>query len=172
MSETATHEREGSHYPHVVQAISEPWAIMLGTLVAIKEVVSLRASGHRLTQEEIAARIGAGPARKDETRHGSVAVIPLDLTGDRASSAPGEPAHPAADRWSRRRSLWGPFLAHRSACPARSRAGIRSTAPDFRSDRRESMWRLSHTPDPGSATVERCPSPSGAHGPEPKGPPP
>lgn len=65
-------------YAHVVRAISEtPWAILPETLEAIVDVVSLRARGELLSEQEIQARIGSGPARKQSFVAGDVAVLPL-----------------------------------------------------------------------------------------------
>lgn len=65
-------------YAHVVRAISEtPWAILEGTFEAIVDLVSLRARGELLSEQEIQARIGAGPARKQSVIAGDVAVLPL-----------------------------------------------------------------------------------------------
>lgn len=78
MSETATPEREASSYPRVVRAVFEtPWAILEGTLAAILDLIALRASGEQLSEEEIQARIGGGPARKDVFMAGTVAVLPI-----------------------------------------------------------------------------------------------
>lgn len=74
-------EREnpnGGRVPHVVRAVQEsPWAIMPGTLAAILEMVALRAQGHRFSSEEVQARIGGGPARRDMQTVGSVAIVPV-----------------------------------------------------------------------------------------------
>jgi signal peptide peptidase SppA len=65
-------------YPHVVRLVSEtPWALLPSTLASVLEMVSLRAAGHEFTEEEIQARIGAGPSRKGATMAGTVAVLPL-----------------------------------------------------------------------------------------------
>jgi signal peptide peptidase SppA len=65
-------------YPNVIRAVSEtPWAILPSKLAAIVDLISLKASGQQLTQEEIQARIGAGPAHKQTSQQGLVAVLPL-----------------------------------------------------------------------------------------------
>jgi signal peptide peptidase SppA len=65
-------------YPNVIRAVSEtPWAILPSKLAAIVDLISLRASGQQLTEEEIQARIGAGPAHKQTSQQGVVAVLPL-----------------------------------------------------------------------------------------------
>lgn len=71
-------DRAESRYPQVVRAVAEtPWAILPSKLAAIVELVAARADGHRLTEEEIQARIGAGPGRRDLVMAGNVAVIPI-----------------------------------------------------------------------------------------------
>jgi signal peptide peptidase SppA len=65
-------------YPNIVRAVSEtPWAILPSTLEAIKHFVALRAHGVKLEDEEIQARIGAGPAHKQPSQQGVVAVLPI-----------------------------------------------------------------------------------------------
>lgn len=68
-------------YRNVVKFVSErPWAILPGTLQVIVELVALRANGERLSDEEIAERIGAAPAKRTPTRSSAsntVAVIPI-----------------------------------------------------------------------------------------------
>lgn len=65
-------------YPQVLRAVSEtPWAILPGTLAAILDMLSIRASGERLSEEEIQARIGAGPDSRQQQTSGAVAVLPL-----------------------------------------------------------------------------------------------
>lgn len=67
-----------SKYPNVVRAISEtPWAILPETLAVIKELVAFRAAGGVLTREEIQAQIGAGPAQRQVSVSGTVAILPL-----------------------------------------------------------------------------------------------
>ena len=65
-------------YRHIVRAIAEtPWAIEPAKLAAICELVAHRAAGHELTADEVQARIGAAPARRQPTATGTVAVIPV-----------------------------------------------------------------------------------------------
>jgi capsid assembly protease len=65
-------------YRNVIRAISEtPWAILPSVLEAIKELVAMRADGQLLSDDEIQARIGAGPAQRSAYTAGSVAVLPL-----------------------------------------------------------------------------------------------
>ena len=67
-----------SKYPQVVRFMSQTlWAIEEDVLAEIKEMVRIRASGEQFTVEEIEARIGTKPARKDAERQGSVAVLPI-----------------------------------------------------------------------------------------------
>jgi signal peptide peptidase SppA len=78
MSENTNPAGEDTRYPQVVRSVLEtPWAILPRTLATIKDLVALRASGYRFTDEEIEARIGAKPARKDAQRAGDIAVIPV-----------------------------------------------------------------------------------------------
>jgi signal peptide peptidase SppA len=65
-------------YPQVARAVLEtPWAILPQTLAAILDMLALRTHGEKLSEEEIQARIGNGPARKDVYMAGSTAVIPI-----------------------------------------------------------------------------------------------
>jgi signal peptide peptidase SppA len=65
-------------YPQVLRAVSEtPWAILPGTLAAILDMLTIRASGQQLSAEEIQARIGDGPAHRQQQTSGAVAVLPL-----------------------------------------------------------------------------------------------
>ena len=67
-----------SKYPQIIKAISEsPWAILPEKLAVIRELISYRAEGHRLTDEEIQARIGVAPQRPQAVTQGSVAILPL-----------------------------------------------------------------------------------------------
>jgi signal peptide peptidase SppA len=71
-------ERKPARYKQIVSlCASTPWAIRAEKLVAIKEMLTLRASGQRFTAEEIEARIGAGTAVKQTSSVGTVAVIPI-----------------------------------------------------------------------------------------------
>ena len=71
-------DRAELKYPQIVRAVSEsPWAIEEATLEAILEMLSLRASGQRFSHEEVQARIGSGPPRRDVQVVGGVAVIPV-----------------------------------------------------------------------------------------------
>lgn len=65
-------------YARVLQAVAEtPWAIMPGTLAAIVDLVAYRADGGQLTQQEIDARIGSGPAHRGGHTAAAIAVLPL-----------------------------------------------------------------------------------------------
>lgn len=69
---------ETQRYSNVTRALSEtPWAILPDTFAAILEAVSLRAQGKTLSDEELEARIGAGPTRRVGYTHGNVQVLPL-----------------------------------------------------------------------------------------------
>ena len=64
-------------YPRILKFVSEwPWAILPAKLESIVEMLELRAAGQMFTDEEIKARIGAGP-RPAAKAGGPVAVIPL-----------------------------------------------------------------------------------------------
>lgn len=67
-------------YARIVRSVLEtPWAIRRETLQVMTSLLALRASGGRLTREEIRERLGAedGGARVAGARSGSIAVIPL-----------------------------------------------------------------------------------------------
>lgn len=69
---------EHARYPNVLRHVAEtPWAIIPDRLAVIVEVLSLRAGGVRLSDGEIADRIGAGPAGKRPYSSGAVAVLPI-----------------------------------------------------------------------------------------------
>lgn len=60
----------------VAEALDMPWAILPSKLTAIMGVLSLRASGERVSPDEIAAIVGAArPA--SQASSGAVAVIPI-----------------------------------------------------------------------------------------------
>jgi signal peptide peptidase SppA len=64
-------------FEHVIGLVREqPWAILPSKLVAIQDLLRLRAAGLTLTDEDIRARIGAAVPRPQATR-GTVAVIPV-----------------------------------------------------------------------------------------------
>lgn len=79
MPDTDRHDAEAQKYPNVVRFVREtPWAILESKLQDITEIVAMRAAGRPFTEEEIEARIGAGPARKQAyMTDGQVAVIPI-----------------------------------------------------------------------------------------------
>jgi signal peptide peptidase SppA len=70
---------EPPHYRHILNLVAAtPWALLPAKLAVILDFLSLRASGVRLSAEEIQERIGA--ARQSATgarQSGSVAVLPL-----------------------------------------------------------------------------------------------
>jgi signal peptide peptidase SppA len=77
-TENSTPKREASRYPRIVQFVTEtPWSILPSKLHAITEMVALHVRGEELTDEEIQARIGAGPARRNASKSEGVAVIPI-----------------------------------------------------------------------------------------------
>jgi signal peptide peptidase SppA len=69
-------------YEHVVaEVFGKPWAIQQEKFAVIAQLVALRASGGRLTEDEIRARLDqaailAGP-RSQATSYGAIAVIPI-----------------------------------------------------------------------------------------------
>lgn len=75
MSETPN---PAGRYPHVLGLVASGlWAIERPVLESICHFVAVRHAGDTLTEQEIQARIGAGPARRDEQRVGATAVIPV-----------------------------------------------------------------------------------------------
>jgi signal peptide peptidase SppA len=65
----------------IAEVFRKPWAILPEKLTVISQIVALRASGGRLSEEEIHARLeeaklSAGP-RSSQTDFGAVAVIPI-----------------------------------------------------------------------------------------------
>lgn len=72
------HMNPAGRLPHVVKAVMEtPWAIEPSVLAAICELVAIRNAGGHFSDEEIQARVGRGPARRDLQMAGPVAVIPI-----------------------------------------------------------------------------------------------
>src|SRR6185437_1506800 len=62
------------------EVFQKPWAILPEKLAVIAQLVSLRAAGSKLSEEDIRARldeaaISAGP--RSQQSYGSVAVIPI-----------------------------------------------------------------------------------------------
>lgn len=65
-------------YGRVLALVREqPWAIRPEKLAAITDLLRFRAEGGRLTDEQIAARIGAAAERPAQRTSGAVAVIPV-----------------------------------------------------------------------------------------------
>ena len=65
-------------YERIVQeALSTPWAVTDGMAATIWELLRFRASGGRLTAEEIRARVGEAGDRPAPRTSGAVAVIPV-----------------------------------------------------------------------------------------------
>lgn len=59
---------------------STPWALMPQTMAVLLDVMKLRAHGHRLSRQEIDARLAAsetGEARIGAARAGSIMILPL-----------------------------------------------------------------------------------------------
>jgi len=74
---TFNRKTKRAQYRHVSRAISEtPWAILPETLGLILSIVSERAAGNRLTDDEIRERIGA-KREQNASVTGPVAVLPL-----------------------------------------------------------------------------------------------
>lgn len=73
-------DRDGGHgrIPRIVEWVgSTGWALLPAKLAEIVAAVSEYHAGHRPTAEDIAARIGGGPQRRDLQVVGSVAVVPV-----------------------------------------------------------------------------------------------
>lgn len=71
-------ETRSGRYSHVVKALfSSAWALQPEVLAAICEFVELRASGESFEPDELQARIGQGPPRRDMQMAGSVAILPV-----------------------------------------------------------------------------------------------
>lgn len=65
-------------YKHVVRAVQEtPWAILPERLATICELIAFRAQGGRLTEDEIAERVGDRASRRGPEQAGAIAVIPI-----------------------------------------------------------------------------------------------
>lgn len=76
---TEPSERDSEpRYSHVLQAVVDtPWAILPAKFAAIRDLLALRATGVRLTADEIQQHIGAAPTGGGARSVGSVAVLPL-----------------------------------------------------------------------------------------------
>lgn len=78
MSGTDTRQREAERYPQITRAFQRTaWAVQLETYGTLVEIVSRRAHGETLTAEEIQARVGGRPARRDFQMAGTVAILPV-----------------------------------------------------------------------------------------------
>ena len=65
-------------YSNVISAFfNHPWAILPEKLAAISEILTLRASGGMLSDEEIAARTGGNKPGRKKSIKGSVAILPI-----------------------------------------------------------------------------------------------
>lgn len=74
-------EREAVRYPRIIAFIRDtPWQILESKLAEITEFIELRASGVEFTEDEIAQRVGNGPATRGPMMHGSVAIVPIHGT--------------------------------------------------------------------------------------------
>lgn len=93
---------QSHRYPQVMRAVTEtPWAIRPEKMAAIVEMVALRARGGRLTDAEIRARIGGGPASRPGQSRGSVAILPLyGVLVPHASMMSDISGGTALDRWA------------------------------------------------------------------------
>lgn len=66
------------NFEHVKALVyDQPWAITLPKLEAIQQMLALRLSGVKLSDEQIAQRIGAADARRSTVRNGATAVLPV-----------------------------------------------------------------------------------------------
>lgn len=61
----------------IALALQTPWAIEPRMLATIHELLRFRASGGRLTAEELQTRIAAGPPRTSGARATGIAVVPI-----------------------------------------------------------------------------------------------
>ena len=62
----------------ILRAVTEAsWAMRPESLAVVLDLITRHAAGHRFTDDEIQARIGATPARRQSTLAGAVAVLPL-----------------------------------------------------------------------------------------------
>lgn len=78
MDENTPPAGEEGRYPQIIKAVREtPWAIMPGKLAEMLSMLAERNAGRQLSHEEIQARIGGGPPRRDLQMVGTVAVIPV-----------------------------------------------------------------------------------------------
>lgn len=70
--------QEKRTYDHILKSVSStPWAIRPEVLDGIVDLLAFRAAGGQLTGEEIRERVGGRPSRRDTTKRGTVAVIPV-----------------------------------------------------------------------------------------------
>lgn len=69
-------------YQRIIRSVQmHPWAILPAKLVAIRDLISFRAAGHKLTPDEIAERLDVDPTaaanRNGRSQPTGVAVIPI-----------------------------------------------------------------------------------------------
>lgn len=75
---TREDDRADRKYRQVTGFVAEtPWAILPSKLAAIVEMLTLRANGEHLTDDEIQARIGSGPPTRQPQTTNTVAILPL-----------------------------------------------------------------------------------------------
>lgn len=65
-------------YAHVIAFVMEtPWAILPEKLEAISHLLAIRASGERLSDDEVVARTGGAAPHRPAQRGGAVGVLPV-----------------------------------------------------------------------------------------------
>lgn len=65
-------------YPALDKWFTEtPWAVRREMLATLREIRQVRLSGHRFSDEEIEARVGARSSSRSPRRTGAIALIPL-----------------------------------------------------------------------------------------------
>lgn len=78
MSSREDDDRDDVQYPNVVRAVAEtPWAMLPARFAVVREIIAARARGERLTEDEIQARIGAGPSGRRPAAQGTIAILPI-----------------------------------------------------------------------------------------------
>lgn len=78
MSTSAREKRTQREYRQIVSYVSEnAWAILPSVLWTIRQIVTARVNGIRMSEEEVLEAIGGRRGRKDMNTQGAVALIPL-----------------------------------------------------------------------------------------------
>ena len=78
MSENHDADRRYPSHARISALVFErPWAILESKHREIRSIVTRAWSGENLTAEEIQARIGLGPAQREDAKSGAVAIIPV-----------------------------------------------------------------------------------------------